>query len=431
MSEDSNPRSIPAPKEKLLELLLEDVRLTDDERRSVRRLCRMLESLFHCDFHVVKERMKSAFHHFDREVSREFGRSEPEVRSEAAAQLAGDLEELLVRANYTCLSMDEIDQAMRQKSLFKLAVRVNVDDFEECVVYRRGMVRINEVLPVLFGLKQKTFVVPAYDRVCILVRFKDKEHFDAIGRRRLSFRPGSLYLKLFRRIPTSDLEMLFPNAEVRMRPLDHLLIGVPAVAGLVHFLFFKIGLAGLIALVTGVLFFVGLRAEEPDMKALLAATLTLGLLLGYLVRQWNNFKNRKLYFLKVLTENLYFRNLDSGVGVLFHLLDVAEEAEVKEAILAYAFLRRSESGLTHTELDVQVQEWLKLKVAKDVNFEHDDALAKLDRLGLTREDQGKVTALPLAEALATLDRRWDSLFDENGRSTLEPAGGTSGSHEST
>ena len=46
---------------------------------------------------------------------------------------------------------------------------------------------------------------------------------------RLPFTPGSTIIKLFQDVPRADLEMLFPNAQVRMRRIDKLLIGVPAV----------------------------------------------------------------------------------------------------------------------------------------------------------------------------------------------------------
>ena len=57
------------------------------------------------------------------------------------------------------------------------------------------------------------------------------------------------------------------------------------------------------------------------------------------MRQVTKFKNRKILFMKALSENLYFRNLDNDAGVFHHLLDAAEEAEVIEAVLAYHFLR--------------------------------------------------------------------------------------------
>ena len=53
----------------------------------------------------------------------------------------------------------------------------------------------------------------------------------------------------------------------------------------------------------------------------------------------HKFKNRKIQVMKSLSESLYFRNLDNDAGVFHHLLDAAEEEEVKEAVLAYHFLR--------------------------------------------------------------------------------------------
>ena len=70
-----------------------------------------------------------------------------------------------------------------------------------------------------------------YAKVLVFVKFKDAAHFEAKGKdvEELPFQPGSTIIKLFQDVPRADLEMLFPNARVRMRLLDKLLIGVPAV----------------------------------------------------------------------------------------------------------------------------------------------------------------------------------------------------------
>ena len=88
-------------------------------------------------------------------------------------------------------------------------------------------------------------------------------------------------------------------------------------------------------------FWLGVRREpvqlnQGQLVALGAALAAFG---GFLVRQFTKFKNRKIQFMKSLSENLYFRNLDNDAGVFHHLLDAAEEEEVKEAVLAYHFLR--------------------------------------------------------------------------------------------
>ena len=54
--------------------------------------------------------------------------------------------------------------------------------------------------------------------------------------------------------------------------------------------------------------------------------------------------------------------------------------------------------------------WLKTTFGVDIDFEVDDALAKLERLGLLKRDGQKLSVLPLDEALILLDRRWDNFF---------------------
>jgi hypothetical protein len=50
-------------------------------------------------------------------------------------------------------------------------------------------------------------------------------------------------------------------------------------------------------------------------------------------------------------------------------------------------------------------------LGRPVDFEVDDALAKLLRLGLARQTSDKrYVVAPVAEALETLDRAWDSFF---------------------
>ena len=43
-------------------------------------------------------------------------------------------------------------------------------------------------------------------------------------------------------------------------------------------------------------------------------------------------------------------------------------------------------------------------------FEIDDALRRLTRLGLLRETEGRFSVLPLPDALARLDRAWEHLL---------------------
>jgi hypothetical protein len=118
--------------------------------------------------------------------------------------------------------------------------------------------------------------------------------------------------------------------------------------------------------------------------------------------------------MNTLARNLYFRNLDNDAGVFHNLLDAAEEAEVKETLLGWFFLRTTDRPLSPHELDHAVEHWFAQRWDCRLNFEVDDCVAKLRRLGLVEEaDGGRLTAVPLAEALRRLDERWDRCFEYN------------------
>jgi hypothetical protein len=197
-----------------------------------------------------------------------------------------------------------------------------------------------------------------------------------------------------------------------MRLIDKLLIGVPAVVSGIIVVATKL-IAALVPVLLLLGFWFGVRDEpvQLDQGQLVALGAALAAFGGFLVRQFTKFKNRKIAFMKSLSENLYFRNLDNDAGVFHHLLDAAEEEEVKEAVLAYHFLRTAGRPLTPAELDRRLEDWFARRWEAVFDFEVDDGVGKLRRLRLINDDgQGRLTAVPLEEANRRLDQIWDDLF---------------------
>jgi len=222
--------------------------------------------------------------------------------------------------------------------------------------------------------------------------------------------PGSVLIKYFRNIAATDLNALFPNVRVVMSMFDKLALSVPALAGAIPILLNLASTMTVLALVIG--FYLGLvsAVEHDEMKAAFAAMSGLVALVGFVMRQYLRYQRQSLRYQKELTDNIYFRNVNNNAGLFDYMIGAAEEQECKEAFLAYYFLRVATTPLTQDALDGTVETWLKDTFHADVDFEVDDALAKLERLGVLTRDGERLGVLPPGEMLARLDRVWDDFF---------------------
>src|SRR5262249_43672473 len=136
---------------------------------------------------------------------------------------------------------------------------------------------------------------------------------------------------------------------------------------------------------------------------------------GYGYKQYAGYASAKQAYHLQLTQSLYYLNLDSNASVLTHLLDEAEEQECREALLAYYYLWRygGERGWTSGDLDDYVEMDLERLAKLKVDFEIEDALAKLDKLRIVEKVGDRYRAQPIAKALEMLDYTWDNYFKYN------------------
>lgn len=397
-------RFIPYRKHDIVEMCLHDNELVgkDDD---FRQLYYMLSSIFHFEFHQIVESLKDSYAPVDPDAdTRDFDNRKP-LSDLSFVDL---LRNLLEKANYECITQSDLDAALSESSLFKIRLHVDFDDFSEALLFCRGVSTRKEVISKYFGLVKKEISFTNYDRVVLYIRFRDD--FEQEKSAMPGCKPGATLLKLFQNVPKADLEMLFPNTAVRMRTSDKLMIGVPAVVSGGIVLTTKLG-ASLVVLGSLFGFWFGLSAEPVELNRASMTILIVGIatFAGYLWKQFSNFKNRKLRFMQALTQNLYFKNLDNNAGVFHRLADDAEEEECKEAILAYYFLL-ARGAMMREQLDSTIENWLTEKWHCDVDFEIEDALNKLKVLSLVTEDNGKLSAVALDQAIKRLDDRWDNYF---------------------
>jgi len=369
-----------------------------------RAISRLTSALYHFEFHEREQTVLSAW---DR-VNDEDGDD-----AEAANTITAELTGLLNGANYSPITTAELDEALDRESLIPLKLEVDLNDYDEVLIYHRGSHQDTVDVPKWKGLRSEQKTIRVDERVVVHTRVKNAAWFESVDLNPAdrNLVPGHVSLKQFRNVPRADIEMLLPSTQVRFRLIDSILVGVPAVVtGIVVLATKLLPTLGLIFLLLGA--WLGFRDEQPTLDQtslviLFGGAITLG---GFLFRQWTKLKNRRVDYLKTLSENLYFRTLGDGPGVIHTLLAGAEEQEIVEVLIAYRFLLTAPDGLSTTELDTRIETWLLESCQRDIDFEIDDALAKLRRLGLV-EDQDSLRPCPLDRALELLDRRWDELFD--------------------
>jgi Protein of unknown function (DUF3754). len=399
-------RFIPFRVADIIEMCLKEKTLPDDQK-NFRPFFILLTHVFHYEFKNTMDSLKDAYSAMDPDTDTRI--AFPSGK-DSTGKFVALLKNTLEKANYEAITEEELNQAMTKASLFDLRLHVDFDEFSEVLLFCRGQSLQQQAISRWFGLSSKTVEFINYDRVVVYIRLKASPATERADK--APARAGASMLKLFQNVPKADLEMLFPNTQLRMRVRDKLLIGVPALVSGGIVLTTKVG-ATLLLMASMLGFWFGLRQQPVELNV---ANLTilfggLGALGAYIWKQFSNFKNRKLRFMQQLTQNLYFKNLDNNAGVIYRLLNDAEEEECKEAILAYYFLLTSKVPLDRQQLDYKIEQWLAEKWQCRIDFEIDDALEKLVRLGLVEQRINEYLALPLEQAIQQLDKRWDDYFD--------------------
>ncbi|MCF2949083.1 DUF3754 domain-containing protein [Paraglaciecola aquimarina] len=405
-------RFIPLRKADVIQACIHDSRLSVEQNVKFADFCRILTSTLHFEYHQILEALKENYAPFDpNSDTLKLDQDSPEILAQKQQKFAQDFTQVLNAANFEKITDTDLQEALHEESLFKVRLVVEFEDFEEVVFYRRGEQQKTEVLSQYWGLKKQKIRFTNYDKVTVYIKFKDAEYFKQKNKTVAHFEPGSTVIKLFQNIPKADLEMLFPNSEVRMRNIDKAIIGGSALVGGAVVLVTKLG-ASLVLVAALMSYWIGLSNKEVVIgsQQLLVLGAGLAVLGGFIFKEWSKFKNRKLSFMKTLADNLYCKNLDNNSGVFHHLIDSAEEEECKEAILAYYFLLVSQSGLTSQELDKEIETWFDDKFGLKLDFEIEDALAKLLRLKLVTVMDNSYSAVPLNQGLIILDKNWDQVF---------------------
>lgn len=321
---------------------------------------------------------------------------------------------LLERANYERIDPSNVDFILTKETHYGLDLHVDMKAFEEILLYYRGASSRRHERRRLKFFSKEEFDVPVFQRLFILFKLKPfnvrveelisegytrEQAENKVRKARSNLPPGinekNIYLKLFKNIPRSDIEMVFPNTQVRFRLFDKLRLGVSAGGGLGVG---AVGAAGKIALLT----------TNPIAAA--GAVAGLG---GVAFRQAISFMNQKQRYMVVMAQNLYFHTMADNRGVILKIAARGAEEDVKEEMLLYTVLAKAEA--TRNDLpaiDLAIEQYLARTFGIKVDFDLEDALDRLVRDGIVTEtEDGRLITLSPAEAALHIDEKWDKFLD--------------------
>ncbi len=433
---------IPYRRADLIEMCVEDGKLNEHDVQQFRDFCEILVAYYHIKSQRNLEILKDSFAPFNPD-SDTIPRQQltPEQRDAYEEQLVQAFETVLQGANYTRLSNDDLQQAFAQESLIPLKTSVDFADYEQIIFYYRGDNFKTITVKKFFGLQHKEITIDNLERIALLIKFKDEAYFrqkdPKLNVEELNFTPGKMYLYIYKNVPRFDLELLFPNVHVSMNLIDKLLFILPAIGAAVPMILRV--LPSIILIVAAVLFVTagpqtaGIIDADVDQEqvgnifALLSLALSVGVALGgFAVKQYTSYKNKRLQFLKKVTDTLFFKNLVTNQGVLYTLIDAAEEEECKEIILVYYHLLTSDTSFTRQQLDQHIEQWMAHHFQARLNFDIDKTLRNLaalrapigerlhagnpERSLLQVDEHQQYRAVPINEAKAIIDHVWDNIF---------------------
>ena len=590
---------IPYRKADVVELCIKDGKLSPEDAQKFREFCEILGAYYHFDFHADLEKLKDNFAPYDPDAdTKPLQEPAQAQRLEMGKNLVDGLTKILERANYSRLTDDELTKALQEESLITLNMDIDWDDYEQWILYHRGERKETIEVKKLFGLKKEPFTMDIYERVVMVLKFKDEDYFlrkfknNQKKVEKLNFTPGKMYIYLYKNIPTADLEVLFPNVQISMNWRDLLTLIVPAfgaaIGMLIKILPQLLLIIGFIAFLCNVewvaeqldaspkkaVFNVNVKHEKalarkelpgeirkafstnlrtplsddlkieqnkkgewtlidkkqgifyfrkerpylfditisnnkytkqldnqklsqelrqafsknnyklaPNAKVeiqlkssrwlitepqktpgyivlkmtnnslkvsedsyvincyrdmaqnlfpLILASVSVFIVIGaFAFKQFVKYKNKKIQFLKDVTDTLFFKNLVCNSGVFNSLIDAAEEEECKEVFLAYYHLLTHPEPMNQEELDDLIEQWLEDKTATKIDFNVDKALQKMEKLKgkvvregqseeevpeipmLSRNSAGKCQVLPIDDAKTVIDYVWDNIFQYN------------------
>ena len=377
MSDETNTAEradgfIAVRKSELAETVARESGGSSEDATSMSSLFELLGALLHYEAHRRLEALKALYDAIEPDAPA----SRRDVSVAAFERFEQALSEALTRANFVEIEPHSMQTLETTKRLTGLAIKPSGAGIRRIRYFARGSRDEQIVQKTLTG--KRVIDVQILNDVIVLVGFKAEDEIGRDDRRAFStmrrgVRPGAALVKHFRNVANAELITLHPGAKPGMLRRDQLFLAAPAMATGIPVLLNLWPALGVIFAVFAAYFGAQGAIEDDALKRALAAMSGLIAVGAFIMRQRLKYEATSLRYQKKLADTIYFRNLANNAGVLDLLIGAGEEQDSKEAILAYAMLRRAGQPMVKADIDKASETFLRARFGLQINFEIQDA----------------------------------------------------------
>lgn len=405
---------IPVRKSEIVSAILHHEALSAADRPEMASVIRWLALLFHMEFFATSEHIKELYVGLNPDQKG----THPLETSHAQRQVfLEELDKVLIAANFRPLTNEEVEDADSKEGRLRSEIKVKTGVFSRVHFYARGLRDVETEVDKWFGLRSRTVMIPTFDHVVFaMIPGLSASKKDV---KRAGLRQGAAYLQLFRSIPLADLKALYPNARAQVSWVKKAMIAFSTIITGVPLLMKIIPALSVFLLVLAAYLGISGKVEEDSLKKAIASGTVLAAVIGLGLRQWVSYDRHSLRQHKLLSDHAHSNKLNTNAGCFDYLVAASEDAEVKEAFMAYALLYLHGEPMTMEALDAHVEGWFKERFSKVIDFEIDDAIAKLERLSLVVREGDTFRAVPLEKAVANCADNWRLLSSNIARGGIE------------
>ncbi|CAF3760978.1 unnamed protein product [Rotaria sp. Silwood1] len=389
---------IPLTRPSLIRLIASDNQLVDndDDRLVFHQLCEGFDSAVVQRYHPILNELKNLFNPLnpDNEIIDHY-RISYRDRLDNEYWLLEKIDDLLHRSNFIELPRNILLEKFiiqdNSSSSTNVNIKINGDDYDVLKFWILG----REQIPIeqlsrwkkLFFRKSNSLISNDYfKRIILAVRLKGQDR---------------LYLKAFRDIPLQYLPQLLPIGKLQIGQFEQRLI---------WFTFF-------IATSTAVTHLITTMAEFHIPGLVIGGSSLTLLLIYWLIR--SSYKS-KINYLSNMNRLLFYKNIASNKQLLAMIIDRAEDELSKEILIAYMIIlwrQKLNVEVTPKILELEIENWIRLKTNANINFKSDQAIEFLRKLGiLLPEDPSRsdrLHVIPFKQVVGILPKISRALSEKN------------------